>query len=93
MGPTFFLRIGATQSGIDSTSRRKSLEEIFSHSASPTVHNCESVSSAGVWARTDLSIMSHICSMGLMSGDLGGQIIRWNCPECSSNQSLTISAM
>ncbi len=60
-------------------------EDVGLPQASTAVHNCESVAGAGFCSRTDLSIKSYKFSMGIMSGDLGGQIICSNRPEYSSN--------
>ncbi|GBL72016.1 hypothetical protein AVEN_115047-1 [Araneus ventricosus] len=78
VGPPFVRRSAATLRDIDSTCRRKSFEEIFSHTASTAVHNCESAGISGFCALADLSIMYHIFSMVYISGDLAANSIAGN---------------
>lgn len=52
MGPSFVRQSEAIRRGTESTSRRNSPEEIFSHAACITVHNFENVAGEGFCART-----------------------------------------
>ncbi|GBL99620.1 hypothetical protein AVEN_68874-1 [Araneus ventricosus] len=47
----------------------------------------------GVWALRCRSMTSQMSSIGLRSGELGGQDIKWNSSVCSSNHSNTIRAL
>ncbi|GFU93320.1 hypothetical protein TNCV_1860511 [Trichonephila clavipes] len=57
------------------------VEDIFIHATSTAIHNYESAASAIFCARTYLPIMSHIYWLGLISGDLSGQILRLELPR------------